>query len=61
MAQGVTLGVVARGSKISLYVNNQEITSVNDGTFGSGQIGTIAYYVQNPADVAFSNAKVWQL
>jgi hypothetical protein len=61
IAQGATLGVVARGSKITLYVNNQQVTSVNDSTLGSGQIGTIAYYVQNPADVSFSNAKVWQL
>lgn len=61
VTQGATLGVVARGSKISLYINNQQITSVDDGTFTSGQIGTIAYYVDNPADAQFTNVKVWQL
>jgi hypothetical protein len=61
ITQGATLGVVARGSKITLYINNQEITSVDDGTFSSGQIGTIAYYVKNPADAQFTNVKVWQL
>jgi len=63
-SQSNQLGVTVRGSKISLYVNGHELTSVADSTFSSGQIGTIVYNGQNQGDTVeavFSNAKVWQL
>lgn len=63
-AQPNQLGITARGSKISLYVNGHELTSITNSSLNSGQIGTIVYNGQNQGDVVeavFSNAKVWQL
>jgi hypothetical protein len=54
--------VVARGSSIDIYVNQQYVTGGNDSTYSHGQIGVMAYaYMGNPTEVAFSNAKVWTL
>lgn len=54
------IAVVARGSTFDLYVNNQHIDTVTDGTFSSGNIGLVAEEVSNPTDVMFSNAMVWK-
>lgn len=51
------IAVVARGSRIDLYVNRQLIKSLNDTTFRSGQIGVVAL----AGEVAFSDARVWKL
>ena len=51
------IGVVAQGSRISLYVNRQLAGQVNDGTNMHGQLGVVAY----EGEAAFSNAKVWTL
>lgn len=56
-----TIGVVAKGSTMTFYVNNQQVTSVTNSTLTGGQVGVIGYDVSNTADVAFSNAKVWDL
>ena len=53
------LTVIARGSNISLYVNQHYITSVNDGTRSSGLIGVFAQNDGNTTDVAFRNVQVW--
>ncbi len=53
------LAVVARGNNIDLYVNNQYITSVQDSSYSNGQIGLVAQDETEPAEVIFSNAKVW--
>jgi hypothetical protein len=55
------LAVVARGNQISLYVNNQKLITISNGTYSSGQIGTIVYNLSGPVEAVFSNAKVWQL
>ena len=56
------LTLVARGSNIYLYINKQFIASVHNSAYSSGQVGLTATSFANPsADVAFSNAKVWQL
>jgi len=60
--QSNLLTVVARGSNIYLYINKQFVASVHDSTYSSGQIGLLATSFTNPsANVAFSNAQVWQL
>jgi serine/threonine protein kinase len=51
--------VVANGNGLVLYVNKQQIASVNDGTYSNGQIGVIAESTQNPTEVVFKNAEVW--
>lgn len=56
-----TLGIVARGSQYSFYVNGQPVTSFTDGTYSHGQIGFDVDYGTSATDVAFTNAKVWKL
>ena len=53
------LGVKANGNKIDLYINRQFITTVNDSTYSSGQIGVVADAINAPTEVAFSNAQVY--
>ena len=57
------IAVVANGTTITLYVNQQQLTSVNDSTYSHGQVGLIAspYSNGNPTEVLYSNAKVWTL
>jgi len=59
--QNNDVGVVARGSTISLYVNKQPVASVTDSTYSSGQIGMIVYNLGNAVEAIYSNVKVWQL
>lgn len=54
--------VVARGSSIDLFVNQQYVTGGSDSTYSHGQIGVMAYeYYGNSTEVVYSNAKVWTL
>jgi hypothetical protein len=55
------IAVVAHGSTIMLYVNHQQIVSVTDSTFSSGQFGFIADPNTNPTEIVLSNVKVWTL
>jgi len=61
LTQTNTVGVVARGSTITIYLNQTEVTSITDSTYSSGEIGFSAYDLTNATDVVFTNAKVWQL
>ncbi len=54
-----TLGVVAQGSTLTIYVNKQKITSVTDSMFTHGQIGVVADASNHPTTAAFNNARVW--
>ena len=51
--------VVASGSTIDLYVNDQKIDSVSDSSYSQGGIGVFASGVNGPTEVAFNDAKVW--
>jgi hypothetical protein len=55
------LAVVAQGSSIDLYVNGQSIVHVTDSTSSNGLIGVAADATDQPAEVAFNNARVWML
>ncbi len=55
------LAVVAQGSSIDLYVNGQSIVRTTAINTSSGLIGVAADATDQPADVAFSNARVWML
>src|SRR6266699_1689833 len=58
------VAVVATGTSITLYVNRQRVTSVNNATFSHGQIGVVASPFANaghPTEVVYSNARVWTL
>lgn len=50
---------IARGSRISLYVNQQYINSVTDNTVVSGFIGVRASEISQSTEVIFKNAQVW--
>ncbi len=56
-----TIAVVANVSTLDLYVNQQKIDSVSDGTYSHGQVGVVAEASNNQTLVMFSNAKVWTL
>ena len=53
--------IIARNSNIYLYINKQYLTTVNDTTSSAGMVGGIAITKTSPADVAFSNLKIWKL
>lgn len=55
------LAVVAQGSNIDLYVNGQSTLRISDRTTSNGLIGVAADATDQPAEVAFSNARVWML
>jgi hypothetical protein len=55
------VALVANGSSISAYVNNQYITSATDTTNTQGQIGIEAFSSSGPGDVVASDARVWKL
>src|SRR2546430_793793 len=59
--QANKVAVVARGSNIYMYVNQQYIASLADSTYSSGSIAVFAEDHTNPTDVSFSNAQVWKL
>lgn len=56
-----TITLVAQGSNLYVYINNQFLDSVSDSTLTSGKIGVFGENSTNPTDVAFTNAQVWQL
>jgi thiamine biosynthesis lipoprotein ApbE len=59
--QSNDIGVVARGSSLTMYVNGKKLASVTDTTYSSGQIGTIVYDIGDAVDASFTNVKVWSL
>jgi hypothetical protein len=54
--QSNTIAVVARGSRIELYINYERVDSVTDSTSSSGQIGFVA---EAGSEVVFSHVRVW--
>lgn len=59
-----TIGVVANGDQISLYVDNLTtpvIPPIVNSTYSSGQIGVLAADNTNATAVTFNAAEVWQL
>ena len=59
--QTYLLTAIVYGSTISLYIDKQLVTTVEDSSASSGGIGLMAVDFSNNADVAFSNAQVWNL
>ncbi len=55
------IAVVAQGSNIALYINHQLLGNVTDSTYSHGPVGLFAVVYTQPTEVAFSNAKVWNL
>lgn len=60
--QSNTIAVVANGSTISMYANQQQLTSVTDtNSDEEGWFALLADVYTTAGDVAYRNAKVWQL
>jgi len=55
------LAIVANGSTISVYVNNQFVASATDSMYTQGQIGVFGSSSNSSADVVVSDARVWTL
>jgi eukaryotic-like serine/threonine-protein kinase len=54
------IAVVARDSRIDLYVNSQPIDEVSDNNYKNGKIGVLAKtFGTDMTEVAFSDATVW--
>ena len=54
-----TIGIVANGSLMQLYVNRQKINSITDDADSTGYIGLGAVGITHPTTVAFSDVRVW--
>ena len=59
--QSNTIAVLASGSTIELYVNQQKIDSVNDTSYSEGSTDLVATAYNNQTEVAYTNARVWTL
>ena len=53
------IAVVAISNTLTLYVNHQQIATVNDSTYSQGQLGFAVENDGHPTEVAFQNARVW--
>ena len=55
------IAVVAEHNTISLFINRQQIASVQDNSYTTGYIGLDADANNDPTEVVYSNAKLWTL
>lgn len=53
------IAVVANNTAMSMYINQQFVTTIQDSTYSHGQIGVAVDSNTDPTEVMFSNAKVW--
>jgi hypothetical protein len=60
-AGGSQITIIAEGSTLYVYLNQQFITSTTDTTLTAGMVGVLASADQQSTEVAYSNAKVWLL
>ena len=57
-----TIGIVANGPQISIYIDQNLVAPpISNSTYSGGQIGVISDYGSSATTVAYTNAKVWQL
>jgi len=56
-----TVGVVAKGNSIAMYVNKQLINTITDSTYSVGKIGLTAESNTASTQVVYSNLMVWGL
>ena len=55
-----SLAVVTQGSSLTLYINRQEVSALQDAGYTHGQIGVLAGSLdQGPSQALFRNVKVW--
>jgi hypothetical protein len=56
-----TLAVVALGSKITLFINGQQIAQLQDKHYIQGVFSFAAYAMQSPTEVLYSDMRVWTI
>ena len=62
LGQQNTIAVVASGSTMTFYANEQQIAQVQDSSYTSGSIGLIADpALRHPTEVVYRNARLWTL
>lgn len=61
VGQSNEITLVAQGTSLVFYLNQQYLASTADGTYSAGKIGVFGESSTQPTDTAFSNAKVWTL
>ncbi|QBD79201.1 hypothetical protein EPA93_25760 [Ktedonosporobacter rubrisoli] len=54
-----TIGVVAKGPDIRLFVNGYTLGHIQDNTYQKGYIGLLATAYDNPSEVVYQNARIW--
>ena len=54
------IAVSAEGNTLTAYVNQQKVTSINETSSSSGEIGLFAENDGNSTEVVFTDAMVWQ-
>ena len=59
--QSNLITLIARGSQLTIFVNNQYVDAVSNSSFTTGQIGLVAYYKSNSTEVSYSNLQIWKL
>lgn len=59
--QNNTLMVIAQGSELYFYVNQWFLTKAQDSTYSNGYLGVMADDSDTPADVVYTNARIWNL
>jgi len=53
------VAVVAQGSELDLYVNQQDVQGITDTAYSDGKIAVAASQNGNPTEVVFSNIMIW--
>lgn len=61
MSDTNTIAIVANGTTLSIYFNKQQLDTVSDSTYSSGEIALTASDITNPVEAVFTNAQLWQL
>jgi len=53
--------VIAQGSELYMYINQQFAAKISDGTYKSGRIGVFTDSDASGAEILYRNAQVWKL
>lgn len=56
-----TIAVVANGSHFDLYVNEQKIVSISDGSYSQGTIGLVAADSSQATTVTYQDVRIWTI
>lgn len=61
LGQRNEIAIIARGSNIYVYINQQHIGNISDGTYASGAIALFGEDATHSTVAAFSDLQVWSL